>query len=48
MTAGSVLTNASPTAQHLYRSLLTVLRPVGAFQEELKKTSVHLVRGSAL
>lgn len=47
MTAGSVLTNASPTAQHLYRSLLTVLRPVGAFQEELKKTSVHLVRGSA-
>jgi hypothetical protein len=23
------------------------LRPIGAFQEELKKTSVHLVRGSA-
>ena len=44
---GSVFTNASPTAQHLYRSLLTALRPIGAFQEELKKTSVHLVRGSA-
>ncbi len=47
MTAGSVLTKASPTAQHLYRSLLTALRPLGVFEEEPKKTSVHLVRGSA-
>ena len=35
MTAGNVLTNASPAAQHLYRSLLAALRPIGAFQEEL-------------
>src|SRR5260370_21433339 len=47
MTDGSVLTSASPTAQHLYRGLLNVLRLLGSFQEELKKTSVHLVRGSA-
>jgi hypothetical protein len=36
MTAGSVLTNASPRAQHLCRSLLAALRPVCALQEELK------------
>ena len=47
MTDGSVLTSASPRAQHLYRSLLNALRPMGSFQEEMKKTSVHLVRGSA-
>ena len=47
MTDGSVLTSASPKAQHLYRTLLNALRPLGSFQEELKKTSVHLVRGSA-
>ncbi len=47
MTDGSVLTSASPTAQHLYRSLLTALRAMGPFQEEMKKTSVHLVRRSA-
>jgi len=35
MTAGTVLTNASPTAQHLYRGLLTALRPIGTFREEL-------------
>jgi Domain of unknown function (DUF5655) len=47
MTDGSVLTSASPRAQHLYRGLLDVLRPLGSFQEEMKKTSVHLVRRSA-
>ena len=47
MTDGSVLTSASPKAQHLYGTLLNALRPLVSFQEELKKTSVHLVRGSA-
>jgi hypothetical protein len=43
----NALTSASSTAQNLYCSLLASLGPMGPFQEELKKTSVHLVRGSA-
>jgi len=43
----NVLRNASPEAVRLYRSLRAVLRPIGPFREELKKTSVHFVRGSA-
>ena len=43
----NVLRTASPEAVRLYRSLRAVLRPIGAFREELKKTSVHFVRGSA-
>ncbi len=43
----NVLTSASSTAQNLYRSLLAALGAMGPFQEEIKKTSVHLVRGSA-
>src|ERR1051326_1264054 len=45
--SGTILTSASPTGQRLYRGLLSVLQPLGPFQQELKKTSVHLVRGSA-
>ena len=47
MTNENVVTGASPTAQQLYRSLLTAVRPIGSFKEERKKTSVHLARGSA-
>ena len=47
MTDDNVVTSSSPTAQQLYRSLLTALRPIGPFNEERKKTSVHLARGSA-
>ncbi|MBI1826883.1 MAG: DNA replication protein DnaC [Planctomycetes bacterium] len=43
----TVLTLASPTAQRLYHCLCTTLQPLGPFREELKKTSVHLVRNSA-
>ena len=38
---------ASPEAVRLYGSLRAALRPLGAFREEAKKTSVHFVRGSA-
>lgn len=31
----------------LYQELLAALRPIGPFREEVKKTSIHLVRGSA-
>ena len=43
----SVVTSASPAAQQLYRDLLKAIRTLGPFEEELKKTSVHLVRASA-
>lgn len=43
----NVVTMASPTAQRLYHSLCVRLRRIGPFTEELKKTSVHLVRNSA-
>ncbi len=38
---------ASPEASALYRRLLAALQPLGTFHEEVKKTSVHLTRGSA-
>jgi len=41
------LTTASPIARQLYDELLAALRPMGPFQEEVKKASIHLVRGSA-
>ena len=44
---GTVLTNARPAALRLYRSLIAALQRVGPLREELKKTSVHLMRGSA-
>ena len=43
----NALTSASPTARQLYHSLLTALHSLGLFDEEVKKTSVHLVRGTA-
>jgi len=43
----NALSAASPDAVRLYRSLLAALRPLGTFREEVKKASVHLVRGSA-
>ena len=43
----SVVTNASPAAQELYRDLIRTIRTFGAFEEELKNTSVHLARASA-
>ncbi len=43
----NILMLASPTAQRLYQCLCTALKPLGPFKEEIKKTSVHLVRSSA-
>lgn len=36
-----------PASRQLYRELLAALRPLGSFREEVKKTSIHLVRESA-
>ena len=47
MSSENALGAASPEAVRLYQSLRAALRPMGAFGEEVKKTSVHLVRGSA-
>ena len=38
---------AGPTSLALYEKLLTALGSIGPFQEEIKKTSIHLVRKSA-
>lgn len=43
----SVLDTANPESVALYRHLLKALRPLGAFNVEAKKTSVHLSRKSA-
>jgi Domain of unknown function (DUF5655) len=40
-------TSAGPLSHQLYKQLLTAIRPIGKFREEIKKTSVHLVRSSA-
>jgi hypothetical protein len=41
------LATASPVALALYQELLQALAPLGAFEVEVKKTSIHLVRSSA-
>jgi hypothetical protein len=43
----SVVTSASPAAQQLYGDLIRAIRTLGPYEEEQKKTSVHLVRASA-
>lgn len=43
----NALSAATAEAMRLYRSLRAALRPFGHFREEVKKTSVHLVRKSA-
>ena len=43
----TVFRNATPAALELYRGVLGVVQPLGAFAEEVKKTSVHLVHASA-
>lgn len=41
------LSAASPLARQLYQQLLAAIKPIGPFRVEVKKTSIHLVRGSA-
>ena len=43
----NALAHADPVAISLYRELLSSIQPFGPFQEEVKKTSIHLVRSSA-
>ena len=43
----NALTSASPLASDLYSKLKAALVPLGAFREEVKKTSIHLARNSA-
>jgi hypothetical protein len=40
----NALTTASPTSRAIYKQLLTAMKPIGPFREEIKKTSIHLVR----
>jgi Domain of unknown function (DUF5655) len=40
-------TSAGPESLKLYKQLVNSIRHIGKFHEEIKKTSVHLVRGSA-
>ena len=40
-------TTAGPESRLLYKQLVDAIRSIGKFREEIKKTSVHLVRGSA-
>jgi hypothetical protein len=41
------LSTASPLTRELYKELLRALKPLGAFKQEVKKTSIHLARKSA-
>ena len=43
----NALAHADPVALSLYRQLLDSIQPFGPFQEEVKKSSIHLVRSSA-
>jgi len=43
----NALSLAGPDARKVYDALLEALHPSAGFQVEVKKTSIHLVRGSA-
>ena len=43
----NALALAGPPALALYKKLLAALKPLGKFEEEVKKTSIHLVRKTA-
>jgi hypothetical protein len=47
MAEQDALAAASPVSRQLYTDLLAAIKPIGPFREEIKKTSIHLVRGSA-
>lgn len=38
---------AGPVSRQLYQELLAAIGSIGPFREEEKKTSIHLVRGTA-
>ena len=41
------LSRSGPDALEIYPLLLKTIRQIGPFEEVVKKTSIHLVRGSA-
>lgn len=43
----NALVVASPVSRALYKELLSAMSTIGPFQEDVKKTSIHLVHGSA-
>lgn len=43
----NALSSSGPESIALYQKLLESIRLIGPFQEEMKKTSIHLVRRSA-
>ena len=43
----NAFSTAGPASRQLYQDLLAALRSFGPFHEEIKKTSVHLVRNVA-
>src|ERR1700704_3941578 len=47
MVEQNALAVASPISRQLYKQLLAAVKPIGPFREEVKKTSIHLIRGSA-
>ena len=44
---GDAFAASGPVSRQLYKRLLDAMEPLGEFRAEMKKTSVHLVRGSA-
>jgi hypothetical protein len=47
MAESNAFSISGPASRQLYQDLLTALKPLGPFREEVKKTSVHLVRNAA-
>lgn len=47
-TVESHFTDKSPVVREIYNRLIKALRKIGPVTEEPKKTSIHLVHGSAL
>ncbi len=47
MSEANALSAAGPQALKLYRALLASVKKIGPFEEQVKKTSVHLARKSA-
>jgi hypothetical protein len=43
----NALAAASPVSRHLFKELTVAAKAIGPFREEVKKTSIHLVRNSA-
>jgi len=43
----NALSAAGPVSLKLYKQLLSGVKGIGPFQEEVKKTSIHLVRKTA-